>query len=130
MRKYLVVWLLAAQIGTVGVMSALVAPTAVAADAKFSKAVGTPLKAAQEAIQNALRHAEANELRLRLAATDGRIELTVSDDGVGFDPTAPAVRSRRLGLTSMEERARALGGKLTIESTPGSGTTVRLEVAQ
>ena len=51
MRKYLVVWLLAAQIGTVGVMSALVAPTAVAADAKFSKAVGTPLKAAQEAIQ-------------------------------------------------------------------------------
>ncbi len=51
MRKYLVVWLLAAQIGTVGVMSALVAPTAAAADAKFSKAVGTPLKAAQEAIQ-------------------------------------------------------------------------------
>ena len=61
---------------------------------------------AQEALQNALRHAEANELRLRLAATDGRVELTVSDDGVGFDPTAPAVRSRRLGLTSMEERAR------------------------
>ena len=60
-----------------------------------------------------------------LAATDGRVELTVSDDGVGFDPTAPAVRSRRLGLTSMEERAQALGGTLTIESEPGRGTTVR-----
>jgi signal transduction histidine kinase len=85
---------------------------------------------AQEALQNALRHAEAKELRLRLAAADGRVELTVSDDGVGFDPTAAAVRSRRLGLTSMEERAEALGGTLTIESTPGRGTTVRLEVPQ
>jgi signal transduction histidine kinase len=84
---------------------------------------------AQEALENALRHADAERLRLRLAATDGRLELTVSDDGVGFDPTAPAVRSRRLGLTSMEERAQALGGTLTIESKPGSGTTVRLEVA-
>jgi signal transduction histidine kinase len=85
---------------------------------------------AQEALQNALRHADAQQLRLRLAASDGRLELTVTDDGVGFDPTAPAVRSRRLGLTSMEERAQALGGTLTIESTPGRGTTVRLEVAQ
>jgi tetratricopeptide (TPR) repeat protein len=50
MRKYLVVWLLAAQIGAVGI-AALIAPTAAVAEAKFSKAVGTPLKAAQEAIQ-------------------------------------------------------------------------------
>jgi signal transduction histidine kinase len=85
---------------------------------------------AQEALENALRHADAERLRLRLAAADGRLELTVSDDGVGFDPTAPSVRSRRLGLTSMEERAQALGGTLTIESEPGRGTTVRLEVAQ
>jgi signal transduction histidine kinase len=85
---------------------------------------------AQEALENALRHADAERLRLRLAAADGRLELTVSDDGVGFEPTAPSVRSRRLGLTSMEERAQALGGTLTIESEPGRGTTVRLEVAQ
>jgi signal transduction histidine kinase len=85
---------------------------------------------AQEALQNALRHAEAAQLRLRLAATDGLLELTVSDDGVGFDPAAPAIRSRRLGLTSMEERAHGLGGTLTIDSKPGRGTTVRLEVAQ
>ena len=85
---------------------------------------------AQEALQNAIRHADAEALRLRLAATDGRLELTVTDDGSGFDPDDPAIRSRRLGLTSMEERAEALGGTLTIESRPGTGTTVRLEVAQ
>jgi signal transduction histidine kinase len=54
--------------------------------------------------------------------------LTVADDGVGFDPATPGLRARRLGLTSMEERARALGGTLSIESAPGAGTTVRLEV--
>lgn len=85
---------------------------------------------AQEALQNALRHAQAHELALRLDASDGRLVLTVRDDGVGFDPDAPGVRSRRLGLTSMEERAQALGGTLAIESRPGAGTTVRLEVAQ
>jgi signal transduction histidine kinase len=52
----------------------------------------------------------------------------VRDDGSGFDPGAAAHRSRRLGLTSMEERATALGGTLTIDSAPGEGTTISLEV--
>jgi signal transduction histidine kinase len=85
---------------------------------------------AQEALQNALRHARADLLELRLAAGDGRLVLTVRDDGIGFDPDSPEVRSKRLGLTSMEERAEALGGTLEIESRAGAGTTVRLEVAQ
>jgi signal transduction histidine kinase len=85
---------------------------------------------AQEALQNALRHARAELLELRLAAGDGRLVLTVRDDGIGFDPDSPAIRSKRLGLTSMEERAEALGGTLAIESRAGAGTTVRLEVAQ
>jgi signal transduction histidine kinase len=54
--------------------------------------------------------------------------LDVSDDGAGFDPAAPDLRARHLGLTSMEERARELGGRLEILSSPGAGTTVRLEV--
>jgi signal transduction histidine kinase len=54
--------------------------------------------------------------------------LTVRDDGVGFDPAATAHRSRRLGLTSMEERATSLGGALRIDSAPGKGTTITLEV--
>ena len=54
--------------------------------------------------------------------------LTVADDGRGFDPGEPSVRSQRLGLTSMEERAAALGARLAISSRAGEGTTVRLEV--
>ena len=83
---------------------------------------------AQEAVHNALRHADAKRIEVGLDARNGRLVLTVSDDGAGFDPAAPALRARRLGLTSMEERARALGGALTIDSRPGEGTRVRLEV--
>jgi signal transduction histidine kinase len=61
-------------------------------------------------------------------ARDGRLLLEVSDDGAGFDPGDSEVRSRRLGLTSMEERAARLGGRLEIVSSPGSGAVVRLEV--
>jgi signal transduction histidine kinase len=86
------------------------------------------LRIAQEALQNALRHAGAQHVDVRLEADDGRLRLAVADDGEGFDPSDPALRARRLGLTSMEERARALGGRLTIESRPGTGTTVSLEV--
>jgi signal transduction histidine kinase len=85
------------------------------------------LRIAQEALQNALRHAHARHVRVLLGADEGALVLEVRDDGVGFDPAALDVRSRRLGLTSMEERARRLGGRLRVESTPGAGTTVRLE---
>jgi signal transduction histidine kinase len=86
------------------------------------------LRIAQEALQNALRHGEAAHVAVRLRADDGRLRLEVADDGVGFEPGAPGLRSRRLGLTSMEERAQRLGGQLRIRSAPGAGTTVLLEV--
>jgi signal transduction histidine kinase len=89
---------------------------------------GEVLRIAQEALQNALRHADATRVDVRLDGHDGRLRLAVADDGVGFDPAEPGLRARRLGLTSMEERARALGGTLTIDSRPGAGTTVALEV--
>jgi signal transduction histidine kinase len=85
------------------------------------------LRVAQEALQNAIRHAAPQRLGLRLGRRDGRLELEVTDDGAGFDPAEPELRSRRLGLTSMEERAQRLGGTLEIRSVPGVGTTVRLE---
>jgi signal transduction histidine kinase len=88
------------------------------------------LRIAQEALNNALRHANARRIELRYESRDHKILVTVADDGVGFDPAAPGVRSRRLGLTSMEERARALGGALAVVSRPGEGTTVTLEVPQ
>jgi signal transduction histidine kinase len=88
------------------------------------------LRVAQEALANALRHGRGRTLvAVRLAARDGGgLVLDVRDDGAGFDPSDPELRSRHLGLTSMETRAARVGGTLTIRSAPGTGTTVRLEV--
>ena len=86
------------------------------------------LRIAQEALQNALRHSGADRVAVRLHGENGALLLEVEDDGAGFDPDTPGLRSRRLGLTSMEERARRVGGRLAIRSAPGAGTTVRLEL--
>jgi signal transduction histidine kinase len=82
----------------------------------------------QEAVTNVVRHAHASSLTVTLDIERDRATFSVGDDGVGFDPSARTIRSRRLGLTSMRERAQGLGGKLTVDSHPGKGTTVRLEV--
>jgi signal transduction histidine kinase len=86
------------------------------------------LRVAQEALHNAVRHAAAAHIGVTLGGADGRVVLEVRDDGIGFDPAATRARARRLGLTSMEERATELGGTLRVTSTLGEGTTVRLEV--
>jgi signal transduction histidine kinase len=83
---------------------------------------------AQEALQNALKHSGADRITLELDLAGSGGTLIVSDDGTGFDPADPLVRSRHLGLTVMRERARAIGGRLELRSQPGEGTTVRLEV--
>jgi signal transduction histidine kinase len=89
----------------------------------------TLLRVAEEALHNALRHAAARTVRVSLGRSDGRVVLAVTDDGAGFDADAPPrAAARRLGLASMRERARAAGGSLTVTSTPGRGTTVRLAV--
>jgi signal transduction histidine kinase len=84
----------------------------------------------QEAVANVVRHAGATKLTVGLRAdADQRVvRVTIEDDGAGFDPSQLAVRSRRLGLTSMFERARALGGRLHVDSAPGRGTRVTAEV--
>lgn len=91
---------------------------------------GEVFRIAQEALQNALRHAQATRIVVRLHSDDGRIVLDVVDDGIGFDPDAIEVRSRRLGLTSMEERAHRLGARLEIHSAKGEGTTVHLDTSR
>ena len=87
------------------------------------------LRIAQEALQNAQRHAAAEHVTVRLQQRDGLLLLEVADDGVGFDPDAPELRARRLGLTSMEERAHRIGGRLEIRSAKGTGTIVHVEVS-
>jgi len=87
------------------------------------------LRIAQEALHNAVRHAGARCVTVRLGTDDaGGFGLEVTDDGIGFDPQDPELRARHLGLTSMEERAEELGGHLELESRPGAGTTVRLRL--
>jgi signal transduction histidine kinase len=87
------------------------------------------LRIALEALHNAVRHAGARQVTVHLSDRETGLTVEVVDDGVGFDPHRTQTRSRHLGLTSMEERARELGGRLEIHSAPGAGTTVRLEVA-
>ena len=87
------------------------------------------LRIAHEALYNAVRHAGARTVSVGLHGSEGGLLVEVVDDGVGFDPGSVEMRSRHLGLTSMEERAGELGAKLEIRSAPGEGTTVRLELS-
>jgi signal transduction histidine kinase len=82
-------------------------------------------RVAQEALTNAVRHADACTVRVRLQTVEGLILLEVSDDGRG----AVAARPGGVGLTSMRERADEIGGRLDVESTPAAGTIVRLAAA-
>ncbi|MGI5284828.1 GAF domain-containing sensor histidine kinase [Nonomuraea polychroma] len=82
------------------------------------------LRVAQEALHNALRHSGAARVLVRMVHEDGKLVLTVSDDGSGFEQA----ESRGLGLVSMRDRAESVGGVMTVESAPGQGTTVRVEV--
>jgi signal transduction histidine kinase len=87
-------------------------------------------RVAEEALSNALRHAGASAVTVTLEADGpgGATLLSVADDGVGFDPEARSIASRRLGLVSMRERVEAAGGTFKIVSAPGKGTTVRASV--
>jgi PAS domain S-box-containing protein len=82
-------------------------------------------RVAQEALANAVRHAEAQRVALTLGTVNGTLALEVRDDGRGFDRTG--MHTAALGLIAMEERAASLGGRLHVRSALGAGTTVRLE---
>jgi signal transduction histidine kinase len=80
----------------------------------------------QEALANVVKHARAGSATVRIAATHDTVSIEVSDDGRGFDPAA--VGPDHFGLRSMRGRVADLGGRLEITSTPGRGTTLRVEV--
>lgn len=90
----------------------------------------TLFRIAQESLTNVLRHAAASQASVVLARNDGAVSLLVEDDGVGFNLRGLEVRRGcgGLGLMGMQERATLLGGRFSITSAPGRGTTVRVEI--
>ena len=83
---------------------------------------------AQEALNNATRHADAARITVGLYPEADEVTLIVADDGRGFDPTLRRPGSPSLGLTTMRERAEAINASFTIETSPGKGTRVQVTV--
>jgi len=81
----------------------------------------------QEALQNAMKYSGVRHIKVELRGTEGEIQLTVSDLGIGFDPQ-DAIHRRGLGLISMRERMQLVRGEISIKSQPGSGTTIHARV--
>lgn len=88
------------------------------------------LRIGQEAVTNAVQHAAATVVRIRLRFQPDEVTLTVEDDGRGFDANlSTGRRAGHFGITGMRERARRIGGDLRLRSEPGRGTTVSVRVA-
>jgi len=77
----------------------------------------------QECLRNAVKHSQARHVKVELTCQSGKVHLRVSDDGVGFNPDASRL-NHGLGLVSMQERLRSVGGEFSIRSTPSLGTLV------
>ncbi len=81
---------------------------------------------AQQAVANAVRHANARVVTLRLTRRSDHVTLRIEDDGTGFD--SGAIPAGRFGLVGMRERAHLVGGTLVVESTAGVGTTIAVRI--
>jgi len=82
----------------------------------------TAIRAISEGLTNTARHAQASHARLRVATLDGRLEIEIFDDGIGFDPDA--VQAGHYGLLGMRERIRLAGGTFEVQSRPGEGACI------
>jgi len=85
----------------------------------------------QEAVNNTIKHAKAKNISIILEKRGSRVLLIIEDDGIGFDAEGllkTPVKNRRFGLLGMQERVALVGGSLSIESTPGVGTTVLVHI--
>jgi len=83
----------------------------------------------QESLANVLKHAKAKHVEVSLHQADGKILATVQDDGVGFNPELPGrAEFPRFGLATMRERAESIGGHVRLDSSPGKGTRITVEV--
>jgi two-component system sensor histidine kinase DevS len=97
-------------------------------DTKLSNDQATSLfHIAQEALANVQKHARASLVEARLTTQNGLLRLAIADNGVGFAP-GRATRSSQRGVRNMMERAQTLGGRFSVESAPGKGTLVVVEI--
>jgi ligand-binding sensor domain-containing protein/signal transduction histidine kinase len=81
----------------------------------------------REALNNAVKHAEASEIQLEVLAEPAEFRIKIADNGIGFDPKKAQVRGN--GLTNMRKRLEGIGGRFAITSSPGHGTTVNLTIS-
>lgn len=106
--------------------------TVIGTERRFSAEVELiTFRIAQEALRNVERHAKASKVEVKIEFAEGKTRVSVHDNGKGFDvgeTLAESPRSGKLGLTGMEERVRLLNGSLKIESEPGKGTRVVMEI--
>ena len=89
---------------------------------------GELMRIAQEAVTNAVRHADAKRVEIQLKFSSAGVELTVQDNGRGFSGEPASARDGHYGIAGMKERAQEIGGTLTVSSQEGHGTEVRVEV--
>jgi signal transduction histidine kinase len=115
---------LAAVEGRAGVKTEFLTAGAISLPGAIEKAL---YGIAKESLNNILKHAEATRISVELRQSESSASLEISDNGLGFD-TAVARQRGGLGLLGLEERATAIGGLLFIDSHPGSGTLIRVEV--
>ena len=92
-----------------------------------AEAVTSLLYIAREATSNVIRHAGASTVTIRLATIDHQLVLSIRDNGRGFDPEAEETQLGN-GLRNIRDRARTIGGTLSISSLPGQGTTISVHV--
>ncbi len=96
---------------------------------RFASAVETAVyRLAQEALTNIARHAQVKQAHLNITCNETRIEFVVKDDGKGFDMEEKLVPGQTVGLNSMRERVRLLGGNFSLKTRQGRGTTLRIQI--
>lgn len=81
-----------------------------------------------EGLTNIARHARASNAWIKASRQDGKLNIEIGDDGIGFDPAHEAARAGHYGLLGLRERARIIGGSCEIESAPGEGTVLFLRI--
>jgi signal transduction histidine kinase len=82
----------------------------------------------QEALTNVVKHAQAKSVYITLVSQARRVTLSIKDDGIGFSTAKRPDQSHGFGMGTMRERAQGIGGRFRVESHPGRGTTIRVEV--